>query len=106
MILSQSYIYFRDGTIHQVFEYGYKCSTFMESIVSSWKYDSVFKSMEFTIHDYNFIVTGYSDESVCVSISDSDGFISAIQSKALVFCVTEECVMIICGREIHRYHYV
>lgn len=104
MILSQFYIYGRDDTINLNFEYGYKCRDFMENIVSSWKYDSIKKSMEFIIRDYKFVVTE-SNELVSVTVSSPSGLLTVIPLKpAFEFCVDRDCVMVCCGYEVHRYY--
>ena len=104
MILSQFYIYARDDTINLNFEHGYKCRDFMENIVSSWKYDSIQKSVEFIIRDYKFVVTE-SNELVSVTVSCPSGLLTVIPLKpAFAVCVDKRCVMVCCGYEAHRYY--
>lgn len=106
MILSQFYIYSRGDTIHINFEHGYKCHDFMESVVTSWKCDSIANSVVFIIRDYEFEVTVKDDGIVSVSVHSEEGFATVIQSRAFLFRVDNKCISVCCGNEVHRYYYV
>ena len=80
-------------------------SKYITSCVSSWKYDSAKKTMEFIIREYKFVATEC-DGLVSISVSCPSGLLTVIPLRiAFAFRIDEQCVIVCCGNEVHRYYF-
>ena len=104
-----------DDNIGLKLDHDYKCDTWVESVmfshryitscVSSWKYDSSKKTMEFIIREYKFVATE-SNGLVSISVSCPSGLLTVIPLRiAFAFRIDEQCVIVCCGNEVHRYYF-